>query len=135
MKKGVSTIIATILLLLITIAIVGFAFGFFQRFFGTATGAGQQQLIVLQNQTGQAVRIEATTSTAAVIRNIGTVQLTPSQIGVFINSAPVGCTWTPSSTIIPANNVSTCTFTGGSTCAPGSALTVTTPGLSDTRTC
>ena len=42
--KGLSDVIAVILLLLITIAIIGFAFVFFTKLSSTATNATQQQL-------------------------------------------------------------------------------------------
>ncbi len=46
-KKGITPVIATILLLLITISMVGFAFVFFQRTTQTAARSGEEQL----NQT------------------------------------------------------------------------------------
>ncbi len=140
MKKGVSTIIATILLLLVVIAIVGYSFGFFQSFFGQATSTGTEQLESVQGTLQQAAGIETATSNGFVIRNTGTASLTLSQLGVFVNNAPVSCSlWsTPTNnttiTNVTSRGFANCTFVGA-TCTSGATLRVTTPGLSDTFTC
>ena len=131
--KGVSTVIVVILLLLISIAIVGYTFGFFQRFFGTATSSGTQQLIGLQHTTGQAVRIEVVSGNNVTIRNIGSVQLTNSTLGVFVDGTAV--TWASGTVAtIPPNAIATLANMT-SWCTTGKTIVVTTPGLSDSRTC
>lgn len=146
--KGVSAVIATILLLLIVIAIVGFAFGFFQRFFGIATSQGTTQLTNIQGQTDYSLRVESVTTaavspfnSAVLIRNLGTQTVSTSVLGFFVDGAQkvvgtdVACPVT-----IASNAVGSCVITGGTTlatagCPSGDALLITTPGMSATYTC
>ncbi|MEK6888358.1 MAG: fibrinogen-like YCDxxxxGGGW domain-containing protein [Candidatus Aenigmatarchaeota archaeon] len=86
MSKGITPVIAIILLLLITISMVGFGFVFFQRTAQTATQAGDQQLTQQINQIGSQPRIESAAGNKVVIRNMGSAQLTTSNIIFFADN-------------------------------------------------
>ena len=135
MKKGVSTIIATILMLLIVIAIVGFAFGFFQRFFGIATAGGEEGLTSLQQQTSQAIRIEnvgpppAGSQWVISVRNVGGAPLDTSTIVVYKNGNVQTCDFSPSGYVIPPQEFYGCLLPPGIVCSPGDVIGVTTTGL------
>ncbi len=87
MHKGISAVIAVILLLLITIAIVGFAFSFFQRTTQTATQTGEQQLGQQISQIGTHFVIDGVEKNQVYVRNIGTSPL--SNLGFYVNNVAV----------------------------------------------
>ncbi len=70
--KGITPIVATILLLLITISMVGFSFVFVQRTAQTSTQAGETQLNQTISQIGTAFSIENVNNNKVYIRNRGT---------------------------------------------------------------
>lgn len=88
--KGISAVIAVILLLLITIAISGFAFIFFARTSQTAQNATERQM---ENQVGQLstrINIEGVNQNQVYIRNRGTV---PAQnLAFYVNNYIVNYT-------------------------------------------
>ncbi len=88
MQKGISAVIAVILLLLITIAIVGFAFTFFQRTTQTTTQSGEQQLQQQISQVGSQLSIDGVDKNQVYIRNLGTMPLTG--LSFYVNSVQVG---------------------------------------------
>ncbi len=69
--KGITPIVATILLLLITISMVGFAFVFFQRTTQTAAQSGEEQLNQQISQMGGIFRIDTWNENHTYIRNTG----------------------------------------------------------------
>lgn len=132
MKKGITPVVATILLLLIVVAIVGYSFGFFQKIFSTASSATGSQLNQTTTQIGQSVNIDNAASSSVTVRNIGTASLATSDVGVYINNVPVNGAW-DKATLAPSG---TATYTyNATTCSPGSTVKVTTSGLSPTATC
>ncbi len=145
--KGVSAVIATILLLLIVIAIVGFAFGFFQRFFGIATSQGTTQLTNIQGQTDYSLRVESVSTpttgqldSTVLIRNLGTQTVSTSVLGFFVDGAQkiLGTGVLTCPTTIASNVVGSCVIIGTTSvagCPSGSDLLITTPGMSATYTC
>ena len=78
--KGITPVIAVILLLLITISMVGFSMVFFQRTVETATKSGDEQLAQQLDQIGSQPRIESAAGSKVVIRNMGSVALTVSNL-------------------------------------------------------
>lgn len=128
--KGISAVIATILLLLIVVAIVGFAFGFFQRIFSTAATATENQTASTLNQIGQSVQIDAVAGTAVTVRNKGTVDIQGSTLAFYVNNVPRTCTIAGS---VAPGAVASCTL--NASCGTGSTLRVTTSGGEDSRPC
>lgn len=129
--KGISAVIATILLLLIVIAIVGFAFGFFQRIFITTTTTTEEQVGTTIGQLQQIVRLENAAGTTLTLRNSGTASLNISIISVYVGSIPSACSF-GTVTSIPVGTVANCNLTAACT---GAKVRVTTAGSEDSRTC
>ncbi len=86
-NKGITPVIAIILLLLITISIVGFSFMFFQRTTETASQSGEEQLKQQTSQAGTQLRIEAASPSYEIsVRNTGTNKA--SNIAVYVDGKP-----------------------------------------------
>lgn len=133
MKKGITPVVAVILLLLITIAMVGFAFVWFSRVVQSAGSAGEESLQSQLDQQGKRVKIDnaaAGAGSTITIRNIGTRNIQPSEIVVYINNALVTCT-VPSA-IAPGGFASCDPSTD---CVAGQKVRVTAPGGVDETTC
>ena len=128
--KGISAVIATILLLLIVVAIVGFAFGFFQRIFSTTAAAVENQTESTLSQIGQSVRIDAVAGTAVTVRNVGSVTIQGSTLAFYVNGVARTC---PIAGSVAPGAVASCTLSAS--CGTGSTLRVTTLGGEDSRSC
>jgi len=129
--KGITPVIAVILLLLITISLVGFAFIYFSRITETVQTNTESQLEnQLQNQQKR-IRIESAAGTTVAVRNIGTVTINPAEFAVFFNnSLDTGCVFTA----LGPQSVGTCTLTLTANCQD-QTIRVSTPGGSDSRIC
>ena len=128
--KGITPVIATILLLLITISMVGFAFVWFTGMFGsiaTSTeNATQQQLI----QMNQKINIESAKTGFITVRNIGTYSITNTSLSVYKNDVlQTNCAWTTSS--VAPNGI----ITSNCGCTVGDTIKVTAPGNYDVDAC
>lgn len=127
--KGITPVIAIILLLLITISMVGFAFIWFQRVQGTITNETETQLNNQFNQQAQKISIDNAHLTQVVIRNIGTATIQGSAISVYlggvVQTSPCSGSVAPGATI-------TCTITS---CSVGQAVKATSPGNTDEVLC
>lgn len=131
--KGITPVIAIILLLLITISMVGFAFVWFQRFVSTATNATESAALGQQTQLQQQVRLEGVSGASVGLRSSGTQALPVGSVAFFVNSAPrtaVGSC--PSSPAAPGSAFA-CTLSAA--CTAGQALRATAPGGSDEILC
>ena len=129
--KGISAVIAVILLLLITISVVGFAFLFFSRITTTAGQAAenqtQQQLIHFSKQIGR----DASSITSVTIRSIGTGAISGTEIQVYVDGSPRACV--PALSSMPPGSVQTCNFSPG--CSAGQKIRVTSPANSIDTNC
>ena len=72
MKKAITPVVATILLLLITVAVVGFTFTFFSGMLSTTTESSEEEISHQMIQMGELFRIENTNENNVSIRNTGT---------------------------------------------------------------
>ncbi len=88
MQKGITPVIAIILLLLITISIVGFSFMFFQRTTETASQSGEEQLKQQTASAGTQLRIEGASGNKVYIRNVGGSKIDKSALGFYADGAP-----------------------------------------------
>ena len=134
--KGITPVIATILLLLIVIAIVGYSFGFFQKIFQSSSDASQKQVDATVKQVGQSIRIESIGNSGQdiYIRNSGGSALTTTSIRTYVNGVPKTCGW-GAVTSIASEGVEKCTLALADACASGNELKVTTAGLTVSETC
>ncbi|MBI5346995.1 MAG: hypothetical protein HZB66_00095 [Candidatus Aenigmarchaeota archaeon] len=129
--KGITPVVAVVLLLLITVAIVGFVFGFFQKILGIATEKTEEQT---QSQTGalaSTISIDNVYAGGVAVRNTGSASLNTSILVVYVNSVLSNCTW--SSATIAAGGIASCTKT--SFCATGDSIKVTGLANKVTETC
>ncbi|MBI4019469.1 MAG: hypothetical protein HY364_04400 [Candidatus Aenigmarchaeota archaeon] len=136
MKKGITPVIAIILLLLITIAVIGFATGFFQSI---VTTSGQQAQDASQ-QTGDRVQqiIEFVTSSvdSITVKNAGTKDIDTTKLSFLLAGSPVTCNPPLSGSISPGQTA-TCVIgtTAGNDCTALAAITVSAPGNTVTGAC
>ena len=135
MKKGITPVIAVILLLLITIAMVGFAFIWFSRVLTTATNATQAQLENQLSAQAKKISIDNVNPSASPrvvsIRNIGTQTISTSEIALYIGGAPTAISC-PSS--LAPGTATACTW-ATTACNTGTRVKVTAPGNFDEVLC
>ena len=122
--KGITAVIAMILLLLITIAVVGAAFTFFSGITSTASSAAQNQTSEQVSTISKQVRIDAHNTTSISIRSTGTGTMAGSEIAVFVDGAPRTCS-PVLGTLVPGS-LQTCNFSPA--CVNGQRIRVTAPG-------
>lgn len=131
--KGIEAIIAVILLLLITISVVGFAFIFLSRITTSSSAAAQNQTTEQLNKFAKQVNIESSTTTAVWIKNVGTGTMNgATEINVYINGGSRTCS--PALGTMPPGNVSKCVWSGAA-CAAGDIIKVTSPSNSAQVNC
>lgn len=85
--KGVSSVIAAILILLITIAIAAFAFAFFTRIIQLPASTAEQQLAGEKQQISSSFRIDNVNENQVFVRNTGTTQA--ANFAFFVNNVLV----------------------------------------------
>ena len=137
--KGITPVIATIMLLLITISLVGFAFTWFSTIWQSVAksteNATETQIMTL----GQKVVIDNAASKVIVIRNVGTYNIPWLSMSVYINNAyknvryPAAaaqdCNWS-SSEVAPGGTIGI-----DCNCTIGDEIKVTAPGNIDIQLC
>jgi len=128
--KGITPVIAVILLLLITISLVGFAFIFFTRITETTSEQIDTQLEQQLLTQQQRVSIEAINRTHIFVRSTGTASIPGTSLVVFVNNSLRNCVFT---TTIAPGGVASCNLTF--LCGNEDTIRVTAPGGSDSRDC
>ena len=88
--RGITPIIAIILLLMITIALVGFAFVFLSGVFESVANATETQAVQQAKKFGENFRIDAIGGNRVVIRNLGTTDL--SSLKFYVDGRDVNYT-------------------------------------------
>lgn len=133
--KGITPVIAVILLLIITISMVGFAFVWFQRVAFTAQTATESTLQTTLTQQGQTIRIDNVeySTNKVQIRSIGTQSILNSNLNVYLNGTKQTCAWDSPS--LAPGSIITCTFGTGCASGSGTKLRVTSPGNLDEVVC
>src|SRR3989344_7091805 len=94
MSKGITPIITVLLLLLIGVVLVGFAFAFFSDIFKATTRETEttveQQLI----SAGKNVRIENVNGNNITLRNMGTQNILNTDISFYVENTKIDFTGT-----------------------------------------
>lgn len=98
MQKGITPVIAIILLLVITIAIAGFSFVIFQKNLVMLGNQAQNQTEETINRLSGCIRTESFSGSTIYVRNCGTTPLDPQVLSVYANNIPLSVT--PGSSII-----------------------------------
>ncbi len=128
--KGITPVIAIILLLLITISMVGFAFVWFTRFVEIAGSATENATISEVEKIKKTVRIDNAGTGGVTVRNTGSANIPVNEISVYIDGSAISCSWTGS---IAPQGSATCTQ---AVCSSGQEAKVTSPGTAqDVVTC
>jgi flagellin-like protein len=132
--KGITPVIAIILLLLITVSMAGFAFVFLQRTLEETTSSTEQGLQNQLSQQGQKYAIDNTddTNNYVYIRHIGTSTGDTSTVSVYINSALAACTWDVSGSWAPGT-IKRCT--AAFSCDSNTTIEASAPGGKDSVRC
>ena len=131
--KGITPVISVILLLLIAIAMVGFAFGFFQRIGPTTSTEGEKGARSVINFTTQSIRIDNAKSGAVAIRNTGSATVLLSSLAAYVNTSQTYSSVTPCGAPIEISpgGLAVCPLT----CTTGSTLRIVSSGGEDRATC
>lgn len=132
--KGITPVIAIILLLLITISMVGFAFVWFSRVTQQSTTEIGKQIETNVAKSAKTITIPAVTTTTVSVRNTGSATITTAELAVFVDGGPRTCTWSGAITSLAPSAVGTCTFSGAA-CSSPSIIKVDAPGNSDQVVC
>ena len=131
--KGITPVIAIILLLLITISMVGFAFVWFQRVAQTATESTESQLQSQLSQQAQKIRIESYAGTTVTMRSTGSAAIASGSVGLFVNGSLTTSGTCPASSVA-AGAIFSCS-SSAAVCSGSSTVRVTSLGNSDQVTC
>ncbi len=138
--KGITPIIAIVLLLMITVSMAGFALLWFQRIGSIAMNATESGIIAQQQAAGKLIRIDNAkngTDSEITIRNIGTYPIKKKEISIYVDSGSgytkKDCTpsWAGSDEEISPGGTATCTLSSTS-CIK---VKVTAPGNTDIASC
>lgn len=108
--KGITPVVAVILLLLITIAVIGFAFGYFSTIMQTTGEAAQEQAEATTDRLSKSVLIDSVADTNLYIRNVGTKNINvTSEISVYKDGTSEACSFANQAYLTP-NEVRVCTL-------------------------
>ena len=132
--KGITPVIAIILLLMITISMVGFAFVWFSRISTTLGESAEKAATTQTGMFGKTIRIENIDEQAAAtvisVRNTGTQTILSTETSVYIDNAKrTECALGD----IATNSVVSCTAI--TACATDKIILVSAPGNSDQYKC
>ena len=116
--KGISEVLATVLIVVITVAIIGMYFGFARGLFGTVTNAGNTEVGGVTSNLEKSVDIVAASCTNETyqhcknilrfsVKNTGTKDITSGELTAFVNETTIGDTFGTTDTDIRATNLST----------------------------
>lgn len=123
-KKGVSTVISTILLLLVVIAIIGMSFMFFSGLLNKSTSSSEGAITNTVTQLGKTFAIESSSGNEVYIRNTGKYDITKDDFTVFVNGLLIDKSkYEISGNTISKNGVGTLTFQVG-VVSPGSTVEI-----------
>ncbi|HLD83512.1 MAG TPA: CARDB domain-containing protein, partial [archaeon] len=90
--KGITPVIAVILLLLITIAIIGFTSVFFQQTVTTGGEQAQEAAAGQANKALQTAEIVDVSNGKVTIKNIGTEAISTTNVQIFVDGDPAAIT-------------------------------------------
>jgi len=107
--KGISTIIATVLLVIIVVAIVGLTYTFSVTLFQQTTGGATNQTQQIVTSLGQQIRIESVAGNIVSVRSVGYQPVNLSNLGVFLNDAKAN--FIPKPTVLSPNTIGSIAIT------------------------
>ena len=133
--KGITPVVAIILLLMITISMVGFAFIWFSRMFESVSGGVENQTLTELETMRKKIDIENVDTSGSpnvvTIRNIGSANIPSNQLSFYIDNVFATCTF--AATTIAVGTVEVCDLSAA--CGAGAKLKVSAPGNTAIYTC
>ncbi|MBI4162813.1 MAG: hypothetical protein HY513_03955 [Candidatus Aenigmarchaeota archaeon] len=144
--KGITPVIAIILLLLITVAMVGFALVWFQRFVSATGSQTEQNLQTQLDQQSKLISIVNINNAGGAksivsVKDIGTRNIALTEIAIFVDSSRAdvdsvaGCTDAGGTRVTTIATGATIDCTLDTLCSSGSRLKITAPGNFDETIC
>lgn len=126
--KGVSAIIAVILILMIVVALSALAWTWFSDIFGDLTNRAGKSIMKQQQQIQKNFGLEVavcqiTGNVSFSIRNIGSGELQANQTSAYVNNFPANIINNPSGTLVRGDTQQY--ITENVTCSSGQLLKVT----------
>ena len=130
--KGISQIIAVILLLMISVSLVSTTSVWLQRLIETAISIIEQGISTQQSAGRKLIRVDNFDSKTneVAIRNVGSARISITELAVYVNGKSVSCNWS-ASTIAPGETVF-CKVEGIESCE---VIKVSAPGNADRIPC
>ncbi len=126
--KGITPVISVILLLLITIAIVGFAMLFMQRSVASTAEESEQQLAKQTSSLGENFEIININGNEVTVRNKGTAEL--KNLAFYVDGNPVTIKDSTTGSAIPKDGIGTFSLDAAQLAQyPGKKLKVSSSGL------
>ncbi len=129
--KGISAVLAVVLIVVITVAIIGLAYGWATGLFGITTAASEEQVGGVTGALQKSVQIVAASCTNEyggevysdtaflyfTVKNTGTLAIDGSELNFFIDESPIENKWGPvkTSKIDPIEPSETRQFVYGTT--------------------
>ena len=100
--KGISTVLAIVLIVVITVAIIGLAYGWATGMFKLTTSASEEQVASVTERLGKSVDIVATTCDADslefTIKSTGSDDILGTELSAFVEGTKVTVNSTPTTT-------------------------------------
>jgi flagellin-like protein len=87
--KGVSAIIAIVLLLVITISMAGFFYLWMQGSLFTTQASGTQQLEKTQESMSSCIKLESSSGSKIYVRNCGVGEIKNTSLSIYVDNTPV----------------------------------------------
>ena len=135
--KGITPIITVILLLLIAVVMVGFAFGFFSNIFTVSKTETESALNTTVSIYGKQIRVDNIDTQAlrvVTVRAVGPRGLNIGELSIYNASGSSVTTGSCPTTAVNPGGTGICNLaTNG--CMSGSTLRVVAPGNTDTKVC
>ncbi len=134
--KGITPVIAIVLLLMITIAMVGFAFVWFQGMWSQTAETTSSQIQAQQQAMLKTIVIDNVNCPGAdiYVRNTGSTTIPVDEVTVYVAGVKQTCTWVGGVTTIPQGTIATCD--SGTVAIPsGAVVKVSSPGSVDETKC
>ena len=129
--KGIAPVVATILMLLIVIAIIGFAFTFFSNVVTTTGERVEEQAEATGEAMSKLIEIKVATGQNVIVQNKGPAQINAQEeLTLLIDEVITPCVW--DSTYVNASQLTTCTLAADCT---GSTITVIGPTNTPEKVC
>jgi len=129
--KGITPVIAIILLLLITISMVGFAWVWFGQVSQRLTTDIENRTFEQINRQEKTIRIDNANGVNIDIRATGSSIIQISEIQVYVDDIRQTCDWGGLTSVAPAA-VETCVIPA---CTAGQTIRATSPGGTDEVLC